>query len=35
VYTQILTAVGDEIIEVHAPFTVLLNPAQLVAPHGR
>jgi Uma2 family endonuclease len=35
VYTQILTAVGDEIIEVNEPFTALLSPAQLVAPHGR
>ncbi|GAA0606531.1 Uma2 family endonuclease [Kutzneria viridogrisea] len=35
VYSQVLTAVGDEIIEVSAPFTVSLSPGQLVAPYGR
>ncbi|QUQ72190.1 Uma2 family endonuclease [Kutzneria sp. CA-103260] len=35
VYVQVLSAVGDEIVEVHEPFATLLSPGQLVAPYGR
>jgi Uma2 family endonuclease len=35
VYNQIVTAVGDDIVEVTEPFTAALSPGQLVAPYGR